>query len=84
MHALMLKVIVDRCHARIAQGDCPTEPPFPIEQLEEAIAALQARVEAAEGALRAVIDGYDDNDTSDYRRFDAAIAAARAAMGADK
>ncbi len=40
MHPLMLKSIVDTCRTRIADGDCPTQPPCAVEHLEEAIVEL--------------------------------------------
>lgn len=36
----MLQKVIDACHRRIMEGDCPTEPSFTREQLEDAVAQL--------------------------------------------
>lgn len=40
MHKQLLQELVTSVRRRIAQGDCPTEPPFSREQLENAVDAL--------------------------------------------
>lgn len=40
MHPLMLKAVIECCQQRIREGDCPTVPAFPVEQLEEAVVQL--------------------------------------------
>lgn len=42
MHPMMLNAIVERCRQRQAQGDCPDEPAFSTEQLEDAVIELAA------------------------------------------
>jgi hypothetical protein len=40
----MLDRLITNCHARIIEGDCPKSPPFPTEQLEEAVAELDKQI----------------------------------------
>jgi chromosome segregation ATPase len=44
MHPLMLKQLIATCHQRIMEGDHPTVPPFPTEQLEDAVAELDKKI----------------------------------------
>lgn len=40
MHILLVAEIVKSVRRRQAQGDCPTEQPFSLEQLEDALVSL--------------------------------------------
>lgn len=40
MHKLAVERIIDSVQRRVAQGDCPTEPPQTVETLEEVICEL--------------------------------------------
>ena len=61
MHILMLEAIVTRCQQRIREGDCPTVPPFSVEQLEEAVVQLNREILLQRSAFlgAAEPDGYE-------------------------
>lgn len=56
MHKLAVEAIVNSVQKRVAQGDCPTEPPQSLETLEEVICAL-----ARERLMRQIRNDPDDN-----------------------
>lgn len=58
MHKLAVQRIVDSVQRRVAQGDCPTEPPQSRETLEEVI------VELAKQRLARQIASDPDDDPS--------------------
>lgn len=43
MHEMMLNSVIERCLNRQQQGDCPSDPPFSVEQLEDAVVILAGR-----------------------------------------
>ena len=56
MHELMLREIVKRCRQREAEGDCPTEAAFSVEQLEDAVIELASRVETVLARSLSILD----------------------------
>jgi len=55
MHSLAVKAIVASVKLRQTQGDCPTEPPFTREQLEDTLVSLAGMYEKTGGQLLAAI-----------------------------
>lgn len=55
MHTLAAGRIVGSVQKRLAQGDCPTEPPFDRETLEEALLEVH-RLFVREQAIRAALE----------------------------
>jgi hypothetical protein len=58
MHTLAVEAIIRSVQKRVAQGDCPTEPPQTIETLESVI------VELANARLHRQIERDPDEDPS--------------------
>lgn len=58
MHTLAVEAIIRSVQKRVAQGDCPIEPPQTIETLESVI------IELANARLRRQIERDPDEDPS--------------------
>jgi hypothetical protein len=58
MHTLAVEAIIRSVQKRVAQGDCPTEPPQTVETLESVI------IELASARLRHQIERDPDEDPS--------------------
>lgn len=57
MHPAMLDVVIRRCRERYAAGDCPCDPPFSVEQLEDAVIELADTLAREKGRLPALAAG---------------------------
>ena len=60
MHLSALKAVLESVRRRVAQGDCPTEPPQSVETLEDALLSLEKR----EAQRRKILSAPDDEPTA--------------------
>lgn len=63
MHEQILKIIVEDCRKRMAEGDCPITPPHCVEHLEDAVMQLDDRATVLSVALGDCLSVFTDTDS---------------------